>query len=321
MQPLSRPHPHPHSSTSSHLATETALLQVLYTRSKHQHRSQIFLARLHRVLRLSKRVIASLYLANNPPHASSSSSTQDLYGTTRRLLPNFCTSLLHAAGHSTAILELNHFAPLHTTLLSAYARLLSVSLALGAALGLSQAALLLSEAERRKASPKAPVAASDEPAGEDEVGEVIARPAPARPTSPKPPRELVEADVAAEPRKRKARLENGMDEIFGKTKKRTKAKVKDKGREGTGEGKGDEGGANKTDPSKTSGKKPKKESTERQVDKAPADPSADPADPADPAPKPKKPKAIDAPKRKSNKDKPKKPKAKGRSTMDAIFGF
>lgn len=72
--------PHPHPSTSSHLATETALLEVLHTRSKHQHRSQLFLQRLRGVLRLAKRVIAALPARDGP-------STSDPYRAVALLLP------------------------------------------------------------------------------------------------------------------------------------------------------------------------------------------------------------------------------------------
>lgn len=41
-----------HPSTASHLDTEYNLLYALYTRSKHQHRSQPFIRRAEQVLRI-----------------------------------------------------------------------------------------------------------------------------------------------------------------------------------------------------------------------------------------------------------------------------
>jgi hypothetical protein len=232
--------PHPHPSTSSHLATETALLEVLHTRSKHQHRSQLFLQRLRGVLRLSKRVIAALPARDGP--------STDPYRAVAPLLPKvsspaykltqFTSTLLHAAGCSSAIIELNHFVPLHTTLLACYARLLSVTLALGAALGMSQTDLLL-PSEKKVESRPAPVTREIGEVGEvitrgkGDLGEVIARPSLgeviARPASSLPPSrssvptepEPSPAPAPAKPKKRKSD-DKGTDVLEAKPKKKAK---------------------------------------------------------------------------------------------------
>ncbi|GMK56941.1 hypothetical protein CspeluHIS016_0307810 [Cutaneotrichosporon spelunceum] len=186
--------PHPHPSTSSHIATETALLQLLHTRSKAQHRSQPFLSRLHAVIRLSKRVLAAL--PPREPHASPSSSHADPYARTLRLLPTFASALVRAAAASAAILELHHFVPLHTALLAAYARLLAVTAALGAALGMHDLLADTSGSGRVKRAEGGTtvggvgrvvgVGVSEDGVGEGrvgEVGEVVARQAPTRPAS------------------------------------------------------------------------------------------------------------------------------------------
>lgn len=49
-----------HSTTRSHFYTELELLLALYTRAKHQHRSQPFLANIRQVIRLATRVHDSL---------------------------------------------------------------------------------------------------------------------------------------------------------------------------------------------------------------------------------------------------------------------
>ncbi|BEI82568.1 hypothetical protein CcaverHIS002_0304360 [Cutaneotrichosporon cavernicola] len=331
MQPQS--HPHPHSSTSSHLATETALLTVLYDRSKAQHRSQIFLSRLQGVLRLSKRVIAAL------PRRDGSSSQVDPYAEVLGLLPKFISNLLRAAAASTAIIDLNHFVPLHTTLLACYARLLSVSLALGSALGVPQANLL-SESRakpiRRKAGVmESPAKAGEVKAGEvtvgevtvGEVGEIVARSVASTTTvsvdpAPEshPDQDRTEAQGILKKRRAKGmdeigakqknkdggidaifgnrnNVKEGMDDIFQKSSK--KARTKDDGIDDIFD----------TKPKK----KKRTEAPAPDTDVTPASATASPKS------KPEKPNKAKSDAMGISKSKSKKTKKK--STMDDIFGF
>ncbi|WWD09251.1 hypothetical protein V865_007373 [Kwoniella europaea PYCC6329] len=130
--PLNRLHVHP--SIASHLSTELSFLQTLLLRARDQHRTQLFLRRMHEVLRIG-RILLKYVRETSSVHTDESGwETRRLTG--ERLIYRMVKSLFTAQRFTSQIIELHHFLPLQASVLAIYSRLFTMSMNIASGLGM-----------------------------------------------------------------------------------------------------------------------------------------------------------------------------------------
>ncbi|WWC58441.1 uncharacterized protein I303_100982 [Kwoniella dejecticola CBS 10117] len=134
--PLSRLHLH--SSIPSHLSTELSFLHTLLLRARDQHRTQLFLRRMHEVLRVGKIVLR--YVKESANDDSVRWEKRKRRG--EQLVARVIRSLFTAQRFTAQIIELHHFVPLQTSVLAIYARLFAIILNIASGLGMDLEGLI-----------------------------------------------------------------------------------------------------------------------------------------------------------------------------------
>ncbi|WVQ62350.1 uncharacterized protein L199_000490 [Kwoniella botswanensis] len=125
---------HVHSSIASHLSTELSLLQTLLLRARDQHRTQLFLRRMHEVLRIGK--ILLKYVRETSSVHTDESGWETRRSTGERLIYRMVKSLFTAQRFTSQIIELHHFLPLQASVLAIYSRLFTISMNIASGLGM-----------------------------------------------------------------------------------------------------------------------------------------------------------------------------------------
>ncbi|WWC99528.1 hypothetical protein V866_006431 [Kwoniella sp. B9012] len=125
---------HVHSSIASHLSTELSFLQTLLLRARDQHRTQLFLRRMHEVLRIGK--ILLKYVRETSSVHTDESGWETRRSTGERLIYRMVKSLFTAQRFTSQIIELHHFLPLQTSVLAIYSRLFTISMNIASGLGM-----------------------------------------------------------------------------------------------------------------------------------------------------------------------------------------
>ncbi|WRT63996.1 uncharacterized protein IL334_000923 [Kwoniella shivajii] len=122
-----------HSSILSHLATELSFLQTLILRARDQHRTQLFLRRMYEVLRIGK-VLLRYVKESNVESVPAEWEKKRRRG--ERLIGIMIKSVYTAQRYTSQIIELHHFLPLQTTVLSIYSRLFTITITIANGLSL-----------------------------------------------------------------------------------------------------------------------------------------------------------------------------------------
>ncbi|OWZ54706.1 hypothetical protein C356_01767 [Cryptococcus neoformans c45] len=147
---------HFHASLPSHLSTELAFLQTFIKRASSQHRSQLFLQRMEGVLRVGK---AMMLHVRKLPEERSGEACIAWRWKGENLIKKMIKMLFSAQYIASQIIDLYHFLPLQTTVLSIYARLFTVTVSLANSLEMDVEELLI--AAKRKTNGKRKTAAEE----------------------------------------------------------------------------------------------------------------------------------------------------------------
>ncbi|OCF38797.1 hypothetical protein I317_07426 [Kwoniella heveanensis CBS 569] len=147
---------HLHPSVQSHLATELSFLHTLMRRARDQHRLQLFLRRMYDVLRLGRSLVGFIRAAS--PSSSQRGGDDKAGGNVgmnadmgvdviagvdrwksrgQTLVSRVVKSLYTAHRFTSQIIELHHFLPLQTSVLSIYARLFVLTINVANALNMN----------------------------------------------------------------------------------------------------------------------------------------------------------------------------------------
>ncbi|WVQ97151.1 hypothetical protein IAU59_004261 [Kwoniella sp. CBS 9459] len=137
---------HLHPSVQAHFATELSFLHTLIRRARDQHRLQLFLRRMYDVLRIGKALLGFVRQSVSAKAVGQGEGQQVVAegdadaGRLRKrgtaLVSRMIKSLYTAHRHTAQIIELHHFLPLQTSVLSIYARLFVLTLNVANALNM-----------------------------------------------------------------------------------------------------------------------------------------------------------------------------------------
>ncbi|WVO19804.1 uncharacterized protein IAS62_001094 [Cryptococcus decagattii] len=131
---------HFHASLPSHLTTELALLQTFIKRASAQHRSQLFLQRMEGILRVGKSMLLHIRKVSEERKGEACIAWR---WKGENLIKKMIKMLFGAHYITLQIIDLYHFLPLQTTVLSIYARLFTVTVSLANSLEMDVEQLLV----------------------------------------------------------------------------------------------------------------------------------------------------------------------------------
>ncbi|WWC66534.1 uncharacterized protein I206_100437 [Kwoniella pini CBS 10737] len=133
-----------HSSIPSHLSTELSFLQTLFLRARDQHRTQLFLRRMHEVLIVGKLLLRYVKESQNDATIWEKRKIQG-----KQLVTRMIKALFTSQRFTAQILDLHHFVPLQTSVLAIYSRLFAITMNIASGLDMELENVFMNGGQRK----------------------------------------------------------------------------------------------------------------------------------------------------------------------------